>query len=78
MSTIYIIYLFKFVNVQVEAVWPCELSALEWLARDAPPDVGLQYYRRAARLQPNNVTLSLQIFFVMTHNLVNLMFDKRT
>ncbi|XP_026326513.1 intraflagellar transport protein 88 homolog isoform X2 [Hyposmocoma kahamanoa] len=38
----------------VEAVWPCELSALEWLAREAPPDVALQYYRRAARLQPNN------------------------
>ncbi|XP_022829262.1 intraflagellar transport protein 88 homolog [Spodoptera litura] len=38
----------------VEAVWPCELSALEWLASEAPPDVALQYYRRAARLQPNN------------------------
>ncbi|XP_049865203.1 intraflagellar transport protein 88 homolog [Pectinophora gossypiella] len=38
----------------VEAVWPCELSALEWLARESPPDAALQYYRRAARLQPNN------------------------
>ncbi|KAL0883816.1 hypothetical protein ABMA27_015905 [Loxostege sticticalis] len=38
----------------VEAVWPCEVSALEWLAGEAPPDAALQYYRRAARLQPNN------------------------
>ncbi|KAJ8724952.1 hypothetical protein PYW07_015910 [Mythimna separata] len=38
----------------VEAVWPCELSALEWLAGEAQPDVALQYYRRAARLQPTN------------------------
>ncbi|CAH0668997.1 unnamed protein product [Spodoptera exigua] len=38
----------------VEAVWPCEVSALEWLGSEAPPDAALQYYRRAARLQPNN------------------------
>ncbi|XP_075972399.1 intraflagellar transport protein 88-like protein nompB [Anticarsia gemmatalis] len=38
----------------VEAVWPCEISALEWLANEAQPDAALQYYRRAARLQPNN------------------------
>ncbi|KAM3968299.1 intraflagellar transport protein 88-like protein nompB [Aphomia sociella] len=38
----------------VEAVWPCELSALEWLAADAPPDRALHYYARAARLQPTN------------------------
>ncbi|XP_035431065.2 intraflagellar transport protein 88 homolog [Spodoptera frugiperda] len=38
----------------VEAVWPCDLSALEWLASEAQPDAALQYYRRAARLQPNN------------------------
>ncbi|XP_060800695.1 intraflagellar transport protein 88 homolog isoform X1 [Amyelois transitella] len=38
----------------VEAVWPCELSALEWLASEAAPDAALGYYRRAARLQPNN------------------------
>ncbi|KAJ0179268.1 hypothetical protein K1T71_004980 [Dendrolimus kikuchii] len=38
----------------VEAVWPCDLTALEWLARESPPEDALQYYRRAARLQPNN------------------------
>ncbi|XP_028156305.1 intraflagellar transport protein 88 homolog [Ostrinia furnacalis] len=38
----------------VEAVWPCDTTALEWLAREAPPDAALHYYRRAARLQPNN------------------------
>ncbi|XP_059060211.1 intraflagellar transport protein 88 homolog [Achroia grisella] len=38
----------------VEAVWPCEVSALEWLAADAPPDRALSYYARAARLQPTN------------------------
>lgn len=43
----------------VEAVWPCELSALEWLANEAPPDVALQYYRRAARLQPTNAKWGL-------------------
>ncbi|KAH9646035.1 hypothetical protein HF086_017564 [Spodoptera exigua] len=43
----------------VEAVWPCEVSALEWLGSEAPPDAALQYYRRAARLQPNNVGLKL-------------------
>ncbi|XP_047023065.1 intraflagellar transport protein 88 homolog [Helicoverpa zea] len=43
----------------VEAVWPCELSALEWLANEAPPDVALQYYRRAARSQPTNAKWGL-------------------
>ncbi|XP_053600484.1 intraflagellar transport protein 88 homolog [Plodia interpunctella] len=38
----------------VEAVWPCEVSALEWLAADSAPDAALGYYRRAARLQPTN------------------------
>ncbi|CAH0717255.1 unnamed protein product, partial [Brenthis ino] len=38
----------------VEAAWPCEVGALRWLARDAAPELALQYYRRAARLQPNN------------------------
>ncbi|XP_073963690.1 intraflagellar transport protein 88-like protein nompB [Choristoneura fumiferana] len=41
----------------VEAVWPGEISALEWLAAEArasEPETALQYYRRAARLQPNN------------------------
>ncbi|KOB79487.1 putative tetratricopeptide repeat protein 10, tpr10 [Operophtera brumata] len=39
---------------QVEAVWPCDLSALEWLASEAAPEAALQYYRRAARVQPTN------------------------
>ncbi|XP_047989968.1 intraflagellar transport protein 88 homolog isoform X2 [Leguminivora glycinivorella] len=41
----------------VEAIWPCEVSALEWLAaeaRSSEPALALQYYRRAARLQPGN------------------------
>ncbi|XP_041972758.1 intraflagellar transport protein 88 homolog [Aricia agestis] len=38
----------------VEAVWPCDVRALRWLAGEAPPDEALQYYRRAARLQPDN------------------------
>ncbi|CAH0397270.1 unnamed protein product [Chilo suppressalis] len=38
----------------VEAVWPSELSALEWLANESPPEVAIQYYRKAARLQPGN------------------------
>ncbi|XP_028036474.1 intraflagellar transport protein 88 homolog isoform X1 [Bombyx mandarina] len=38
----------------VEAIWPCDLTALEWLAGESPPDVALQYYRRAARLEPTN------------------------
>ncbi|KAG6453782.1 hypothetical protein O3G_MSEX008329 [Manduca sexta] len=45
----------------VEAIWPCELSALEWLASESPPDVALQHYRRAARLQPNNPQWGLLI-----------------
>lgn len=40
----------------MEAVWPCELSALQWLAGESTPEEALQYYRRAARLQPNNVS----------------------
>ncbi|XP_063530460.1 intraflagellar transport protein 88 homolog [Cydia strobilella] len=41
----------------VEAIWPCDVSALEWLAAEArgsEPELALQYYRRAARLQPSN------------------------
>ncbi|CAK1578258.1 unnamed protein product [Parnassius mnemosyne] len=38
----------------VEAVWPCELSALQWLASETGPEEALRYYRRAARLQPSN------------------------
>ncbi|XP_063379795.1 intraflagellar transport protein 88 homolog [Cydia fagiglandana] len=41
----------------VEAIWPCDVSALEWLAgeaRGSEPELALQYYRRAARLQPSN------------------------
>ncbi|XP_050676957.1 intraflagellar transport protein 88 homolog isoform X2 [Leptidea sinapis] len=45
----------------VEAVWPCELSALEWLAKEATPDEALQYYRRAARIQPTNPKWGLLI-----------------
>ncbi|KAL4703378.1 hypothetical protein ACJJTC_011167 [Scirpophaga incertulas] len=36
----------------VEAVWPCELAALEFLANEAAPEDALQYYRRAARVNP--------------------------
>ncbi|CAG9791902.1 unnamed protein product [Diatraea saccharalis] len=43
----------------VEAVWPCEISALEWLASESPPDIAIQYYRKAARLQPGNVTTTI-------------------
>ncbi|CAH4033512.1 unnamed protein product [Pieris brassicae] len=45
----------------VEAVWPCELSALQWLAGESSTDEALQYYRRAARLQPNNPQWGLLI-----------------
>ncbi|CAK1551716.1 unnamed protein product [Leptosia nina] len=45
----------------VEAVWPCELSALQWLAGESSPEEALQYYRRAARLQPNNPQWGLLI-----------------
>ncbi|XP_069355076.1 intraflagellar transport protein 88 homolog isoform X1 [Maniola hyperantus] len=38
----------------VEAVWPCDVSVLQWLASETSPEQALQYYRRAARLQPNN------------------------
>ncbi|XP_052751639.1 intraflagellar transport protein 88 homolog isoform X2 [Galleria mellonella] len=38
----------------VEAVWPCEVSALAWLAAAATPERALAYYARAARLQPTN------------------------
>ncbi|GBP43428.1 Intraflagellar transport protein 88 homolog [Eumeta japonica] len=41
----------------VEAAWPCEISALEWLAAEAratDPELALQYYRRAAAVQPTN------------------------
>ncbi|CAG4940510.1 unnamed protein product [Colias eurytheme] len=45
----------------VEAVWPCELTALQWLAGESTPEEALQYYRRAARLQPNNPQWGLLI-----------------
>ncbi|XP_068627587.1 intraflagellar transport protein 88 homolog [Battus philenor] len=45
----------------VEAVWPCELSALQWLANEAGPEEAIRYYRRAARLQPTNPQWGLLI-----------------
>ncbi|XP_039745966.1 intraflagellar transport protein 88 homolog [Pararge aegeria] len=45
----------------VEAVWPCDVTALQWLASEASPEHAIQYYRRAARLQPNNAEWGLLI-----------------
>ncbi|CAG9090797.1 unnamed protein product [Plutella xylostella] len=48
----------------VEALWPCSVSALQWLgaeARSSAPAAALQYYRRAARLQPSNPQWGLLI-----------------
>ncbi|KPJ16860.1 Intraflagellar transport protein 88-like [Papilio machaon] len=45
---------FKYKYEVAEAVWPSEVTALQWLAGDADPDEALRYYRRAARLQPHN------------------------
>ncbi|XP_072942133.1 uncharacterized protein nompB [Epargyreus clarus] len=45
----------------VEAIWPCEVSALQWLGGDAAPADALPHYRRAARLQPNNPQWGLLI-----------------